>query len=247
MAKKTAEKITHPSSLDVACLIHGNVYSWQYVDRLYSMLSRHLTIPFRMHVYTEFHRHVPAPYVKHTLIEWSLPPNKKSWWYKMQLFNSDFFRGPLLYFDLDTVIVNNIDWIWKSRTNNFWAVKDFKYLWKPHYNSMNSSVMWWDTARFDHVWRDFQSRDLLEIVKKYHGDQDYLNTVIPANQQQHFDLEIVKSWRWQCLDGGYNFRKRQFNSPGVGTVFGPETSILIFHGHPKPGDIQDPVILQHWV
>jgi len=32
----------------------------------------------------------------------------------------------------------------------------------------------------------------------------------------------------------------------VGTQFGPETSLLIFHGQPKPDQVTDPVIKNHW-
>ena len=45
--------------IDCACVIHGDVYSWKYVDVLYSMLSRNLSRPIRMHVYTEQHLEVP--------------------------------------------------------------------------------------------------------------------------------------------------------------------------------------------
>lgn len=246
MVKKAQLSTAAPAMIDIACLIHGQVYSWDYVDRLRNMLTRHLTIPFRMHVYTEHFRPVTEPYIKHTLIDWSLPPNKKAWWYKMQLFNSDQHRGNLLYFDLDTVITGNIDWIWQQSTRYFWAVRDFKYLWKPNYYQINSSVMWWDTTKYDHVWRDFQSRDILDIVRKYHGDQDFINVSIPQNERRCFDNDAIKSWRWQCFDGGYDFRRRIYHTPGAGTQFGPETSVLVFHGNPKPGDTRDPVIEQHW-
>jgi hypothetical protein len=56
----------------------------------------------------------------------------------------------------------------------------------------------------------------------------------------------MQSWRWQCLDGGYNFQTRRYQAPGQGTKIGQNTSVLIFHGKPKPQDITDPVVLDHW-
>ena len=103
------ETITTP--VDCACVIHGTGYDWTYVDRLYNMLNKHISRGVRLHVYTEADRPVPTPYIKHTLTDWGISGPKRAWWYKMQLFNPDHFRGQLLYFDLDTVIVNNIDWI----------------------------------------------------------------------------------------------------------------------------------------
>ena len=126
------------SPIDCACVIHGSLYDWKYVDKLYNMLTRHLTRTVRLHVYTEAGRSVPSPYIKHELIDWKISGPKQSWWYKVQLFNSEHHRGSLLYLDLDTVITKNIDWIWQLKTRHFWAVKDFKYLWRPAFQSINS-------------------------------------------------------------------------------------------------------------
>ena len=87
--------------INCACLIHGTGYDWTYVDRLYNMLSRHLTRQVILHVYTEEERTIPAPYIKHGLVDWGIGGPKKSWWYKLQLFNSEHYSGPLLYFDLE--------------------------------------------------------------------------------------------------------------------------------------------------
>jgi hypothetical protein len=49
--------------------------------------------------------------VKHILDDWGISGPKRSWWYKMQLFNPAHFAGNLLYFDLDVVIANQLNWI----------------------------------------------------------------------------------------------------------------------------------------
>jgi len=234
------------SAIDCACVIHGSGYDWRYVDNLYNMLSRNLTRPVRLHVYTEAARSVPLPYIKHDLIEWRINAPKQAWWYKVQLFNSEHHRGPLLYFDLDVVIAKNIDWIWQSKNRHFWAVKDFKHLWRPAHQSINSSIMWWDTTQFDWVWRNFQELDLAQTMKRFHGDQDYISSVITDQQRRYFNTEYIKSWRWQCLDGGYDFKRRVWKTPGSGTNIRDNTSVLVFHGNPKPDQVNDPVILQHW-
>lgn len=232
--------------LDCACVIHGDTYSWDYVDRLYNMLCRNLSVRVRLHVYTEADRTVPEPMIKHNLIDWGISGPRKSWWYKIQLFNTDFFQGPLLYFDLDTVIVSNIDWIWNLPLNVFWTLQDFKYLWRTTHQGMNSSIMWWNTCNFDFVWKNFAKQNLAETVKKYHGDQDYLTNTIDPRFYRFLDPERVRSWRWQCLDGGYNFKQKTYKYPNSGTSIPPQTSVLIFHGKPKPRDVNDPLVLAHW-
>jgi len=233
--------------IDCACVIHGDAYSWNYVERLYSMLSRHITPGVRLHVYTEAHRVVPAPFIKHELLDWNIYGPKKAWWYKMQMFNAKtHYKGPLLYLDLDVVITGNIDWICRLPLQYFWAVRDFKYLWRETHYAMNSSIMWWDTWQYAPIWREFSSQDIRTVTKQHHGDQDYLDVKIPKSQLRYFDTEMIRSWRWQALDGGYNFKKRTYLAPGTGTNIANNTSVLVFHGHPKPDQIQDPVIIQHW-
>ena len=249
MVKKNREiAMTSPLTepVDCACVIHGDVYNWDYVERLYNMLNRHVSTGIRLHVYTEPHRDVPAPYIKHSLIDLGVSGPRRSWWYKMQLFNSELFMGPLLYFDLDVVITKNIDWICQLPTSYFWSVRDFKYLWRPHHTGVNSSIMRWDTARYDWIWRDFKLHKLEELIRRHHGDQDYITEKIPDIERRFLDIERIKSWRWQALDGGYDFVKRRYLTPGQGTKLTDKTSVLIFHGKPKPEDSQDPVILNHW-
>lgn len=233
--------------IDCACVIHGHSYDWSYVDRLYNMLSRHISPGIRLHVYTEADRTVPAHMIKHELVPWQLKKPKHAWWYKMQLFNTEHHCGPLLYFDLDTVIVRNIDWIWNQPLSHFWTVKDFKYLWRLNYCGINSSVMWWNTQTHSYVWQKFIEQGIDATSKQYPGDQDFLTATIPQNQCRYFDTNKVQSWRWQCFDGGYDFRRRKHKSPGTGTNITDHTSILVFHGQPKPASIADPVILQNWV
>lgn len=232
--------------VDCACVIHGDAYDWIYVERLYNMLNRHISVGIRLHVYTEAHRSVPGHMIKHDLVDWGISGPKRSWWYKMQLFNSAHHAGPLLYFDLDTVIVRNIDWMCGLPLQYFWAVQDFKYLWRPSHQAINSSVMWWDTRKYAHVWNDFTKQDLFGTVKKYTGDQDYLNIAIPNPQVRFFDPTRIKSWRWQCLNGGYDFKRRIYQNPDSGTFLTKDNSVLIFHGKPKPADLDDSVINTHW-
>jgi hypothetical protein len=232
--------------IDCACVIHSSGYDWTYVEKLYNMLTRNLSTAVRMHVYTEHDRSVPPHMVKHILEDWpGIKGPKRSWWYKMQMFNPEHHQGNLLYFDLDCVIVRGIDWITELSTEKFWTIKDFKYLQNPNFSGMNSSVMWWNVNRFAHVWDTFKTQNLSATVKKYHGDQDYLNEVI-GKDRRYFDPRLIESYRWQAKDGGYNFTHRKANQPGAGTVITGDTTVLVFHGQPKPHEVNDPLIQQLW-
>jgi len=234
------------NEIDCACLIHGNYYSWRYVDNLYQNLCRNLTPRVRLHVYTEPERSVPSHMIHHALKPWPVVPGaKSSWWYKIQLFDPEFHSGPLLYFDLDTIVVNNIDWIWRLSTQDFWAVRDFRYLLLGSRSSVNSSVMWFDTRKWWDVCRDFDPNSRF-CGTKWKGDQDYINDKIPLARKKYFDTGQIKSWRWELHDGGYNFRTRKQNAPGAGTQIPGSTSVIVFHGNPKPHEIKDSVIASYW-
>jgi len=234
--------------IDCACVIHGNKYDWTYVDRLYAMLNRHFSRGVRLHVWTESSRAVPDMYVKHALTDWSeISGPRKSWWYKIQMFDPAYaINENLLYFDLDVVIVDSLDWMLDLPQDKFWAVRDFRYLWRDDRWEINSSVMSWCTKQWYWIWDDFSSQDRSEIIRRFAGDQDYLNSVVPHENIGFFDQQKLISYRWQAKDGGWDNHRRIYRQPGTGVAIPAECSILVFHGTPKPHEVQDSIIQNSW-
>jgi len=187
--------------------------------------------------------------IKHALQDWpGVAGPKKSWWHKMELFNSAHHQGPMLYLDLDTVIVNNIDWIFSCDPKYFWAIRDFKHLWKENWQGINSSVMWWNIKDFDWVWKAYESKRLTMERGQYQGDQDFITAIVDHRRRRFFDEKRVVSWRWQALDGGMDFKRRRHLQPKAGTRIELDTSLLIFHGNPKPHEVLNDVeIARHWI
>jgi hypothetical protein len=244
MAKKigSSSRVT-----ECACVIHGSGYDWQYVERLHSMLNRQLPGGARMHVYTEHDRSVPPHMVKHILEDWAgVSGPKKSWWYKMQLFNSEHWQGPLLYLDLDVVVFNDMTWATAGHHDYFWTLRDFRYLQRTGYSGMNSSLMYWNTVQFDWVWQKFRGENLEDVMRRHAGDQDYIGAVIDHTKRRFYPEKHVQSYRWQVQDGGMQFPSRTFSKPGAGAVIDPEASVIVFHGTPKPHQVSDPLIKQLW-
>jgi hypothetical protein len=211
------------------------------------MLCRNFSVPVIFHVYTEASRPVPDRYIRHNLVEWpKIAGPKKAWWYKLQLFDVNHYDGDLLYFDLDVVIVNRLDWLLQLDLNSFWAIHDFKRLYKKDYVGMNSSVMMWNTARFRHIWDNIKNNDIQKITSKFRGDQDYLQTVIDPGHMQYFSVQQIVSWRWQALKGHNLQHHRHRPNVNAGTEITHENSVLVFHGYPKPHQLVDPVIVKYW-
>jgi hypothetical protein len=107
-------------------------------------------------------------------------------------------------------------------------------------------MMIWNTKEFSWIWNDFCSKNINATIKQFHGDQDYLNTVLIDTNRRFIDSEVIKSWRWQCKDGGMDMKSRLYRNPDAGTLIDPKTAVMIFHGKPKPHDIVDPVIDMLW-
>jgi hypothetical protein len=234
------------TAVNCACVIHSDGYTWDYVERLYSMVSRNISQPVRFHVYTEADRPVPDHMIKHELVEWpGIAGPKRSWWYKMQLFDSQQFTGQLLYFDLDVVVTGNLDWILGLSTKNFWAIHDFRRLWKPTCRTINSSMMYFDTSRYHYVWDRFQQQSPTLVISSYKGDQDFITATLEPKHLRYFDLDRILSWRWQIVNQGLNIRKQSGLENFNGTL--PENaSVLIFHGNPKPHELDNFVIKKYW-
>lgn len=246
MAKKNRTSVD--GVVDCACVIHGTGYDWTYVERLYNMLTRQLPQGIRFHVYTEHDRSVPPHMIKHCLESWpGIAGPKKSWWYKMHLFNPEHHQGPLLYFDLDIVVVRDLSWIPQLHTDYFWGIRDFRYLQRSTIHEVNSSAMWFDVSKFSYVWDQFVKDGPTDVASRFHGDQDYITKTININSRRYFDNKYFESYRWQCLDGGYDFQYRKFKAPGTGVRYANDTSVIVFHGKPKPHEVTDPEIVKLWV
>jgi hypothetical protein len=164
----------------------------------------------------------------------------------MQLFNPAHFAGNMLYLDLDVVIADSLDWIPEHTTDYLWTIRDFRYLQRRDTVTMNSSVMWFNVDRFSWIWDRFSQADFKATIKSYPGDQDYIGAALDVNQRRFFDDFRFESFRWQCLDGGYDFARRRHLQPGTGVQIQSGTSVVVFHGNPKPHQTTDPVIREHW-
>ena len=234
--------------VDCACVIHGSGYDWTYVERLYNMLTKQMPQGIRFHVYTEHHRSVPPHMIKHILEEWpGITGPKKSWWYKMQLFNPAHHTGNLLYFDLDVVIARDLSWIPALHNDYFWGIRDFRYLQNTTTQVINSSVMWFNVSKFSYVWDKFIKDGVQTVASRFQGDQDYITKAIDVNKKRHFEDKYFESYRWQCLDGGYDFKFRKHKAPCTGVKIAPDTAVVVFHGKPKPHEVSAPEIVTLWV
>ena len=88
--------------MNIVCVKTGNAYSHIHVNKLFQMVSRYISSPFSFYcVYDWIHDYGLHPHIQLSHVDRKL--DLESYWWKMCVFDGRF-KGPTLYFDLDTII-----------------------------------------------------------------------------------------------------------------------------------------------
>lgn len=206
--------------LTVRCLNWQNYQGRgdEYVGKLLSMCQRNLTIPF------EF-------------LDWSGDPNVMGWWNKLALIQQPFDDW-VLYLDLDVVITGAIgpmiEAVMADRhlQHCLWMRDDFSYsIVHPRINMdsqtarllggqgcCNSSVMlYYQSVHLD---------DYSNAMEVMHGDQNVITAQLwPQHRISLLPNDVIKSYKYHP---------------------GEVAPIMVFHGNPKPHEVDDEWVKQHW-
>ena len=154
----------------ISCVKWGNKFSHEHVNRLYTMVSNNIDIPFTFVCHTENPDNIHED-IQIKPLDTSL--GLENWWWKLTLFNQE--PGQHMFFDLDVVIQNNLQPIIDSiRPNKLCMIKAF---WKDYEikgNDMdhNSSVMAW-SGDLSHIWNKFKE-DIDHYTWAYNGIDGFL-------------------------------------------------------------------------
>lgn len=166
--------------ITVACVwVKGNVpYTAEYVARLQAMVARHLSQPHEFVCLTDRPAQVPQNARAITIAS---PSPLPGWWAKLELFNpSREWPGRVLYFDLDTLIVDRLDAIAASPApltlipdggSAFPGRAGLRVV-----KRFNSSVMAFDPPAVRRLWSTFNAT----VPQRLWGDQDHIGEQCPA-------------------------------------------------------------------
>ena len=227
----------------VVCLKHGEKYNHTYVNKLHNMTKRHMTLPFNFACITENSDSL-NPDIK--IIPLPRSKNLSGWWYKPWVFSKDLpLEGEILFLDLDIVIIKNIDSLWEFNNSSFSIIRDFNRSTIKDWAKFNSSIFKFPKGSYSYVWDNF-IKDT-SVMRKLHGDQDWIFSQVRSNFQFWPD-EWIQSYKWEVrnrqdvIKDGIKRRFKDIANP----IIKPETKVLVFHGDPKPSDVQDPIIVDNW-
>ena len=159
--------------INVCCVKEGDKYDSDYVNILYLMTKRYLTIPFDFICLTENSQNLLKQIKVINLQDRSI----KGWWNKCLLFKPGLLSGGCLYLDLDMIILKNIDEfiIQNQYLNILCNPITFN---KKNYYRINSSMMFWDAddKELNKIWFQYSKSKLFYDAHKpskneIYGDQ----------------------------------------------------------------------------
>lgn len=211
--------------ITVACVFWGDKFSEDYVYNLKSMVERNTTVPHQFVCFSD--RELEG--IKTV----KLISGYQGWWNKMQMFNTDFRLGNrVVYLDLDTLIVGNIDWLLEY-DGMFMGIEDLGAVneHQPELKGrLQSGVMAWDYRLNSHLWNRFTSSG---ESQRYRGDGEYLNHIVPKYQRDFIQKKYkgkLKSYKYQVYSEGIT----------------DDLSIICFHGRPSIPQAMTETITTGW-
>jgi hypothetical protein len=149
-----------------------------------------------------------------------------SWWCKIELFApSNFNRfSRIVYFDLDTVILGNIDPLLSSN-EPIVVLKDF------YTQQMSTGVLAWERGKLDILHEKFLGSEM-EVTLTHVGDQDWLRDCINVHDVRYIqDIQPgTYSYKVHCSTG----------HPPL------DAKIVCFHGYPFIQEVTDPWVIKEW-
>lgn len=207
----------------MSVLKSGGDFDATWVDKLKNAVARNLTIPHRFVCLSDVE--VPCARI-HIGVDWP------GWWPKLLLFMPGVISGPTVYFDLDTVITDNIDGLAKL-SSNFALLRSF---FQP---SMVGSGMMWFSGRnvpteiytkFAKMPEAYMAHHERNRQGTYVGDQGFIYDVLGADVPKLQDeFDGIRSYKYHCVNR-----------------LVPGTKIVCFAGHPRPNEVDDKWVKEAW-
>ena len=190
--------------LVVVIVKQGDKFGPEYPTRLYAAVQRHLSLEHRFVCFTDDPvSGVPCE---------PLPAPLAGWWSKLGLFKPGVFseNERVLYFDLDTIIVNSLDDI-AGYDGQFAILRDFY-----HEDRQQSSVMAWVPGEATYLIWNWWWQKGCPVTPQ--GDQAWIEKMMPGAE------------KWQDLFPGQMVSFKVHCKLGV-----PDgASVVNFHGYPRP-------------
>lgn len=252
MNPKTAPKAVIPESQAdstvlasknyIICMKWGTKYGAEYVNRLYNMVSRNLTLAFEMICLTDDATGIVPEVTCYPIPELNLPSLSSNLpergWKKLTTFRPDLYalQGTALFLDIDIVIVDNIDCFFTHHAkhdDSVMIIRDWKKPWRLVGNSSVYRFQLGKNASGQHAYPNllsFFEQNFATIRQQVRHEQAYLSNYLRKHHHlEYWDASWCVSFKYQCIRRiPLNFIKPPRLPVGA--------KIIIFHGEVNPPD-----------
>lgn len=213
----------------VICIKWGTRYGPEYVNKIYGMVSRNITPPFRVICFTDDKVGIRPEVDCYDLPELGcpLPVRAPGKWRKTSLWGYDLFdiKGVALFIDLDVVITGNLDVFFDyGSPDDVLLARNWI---KPLERLGQTSVFRFPIGKHGYMLEQFR-KDPDGIGDKYQFEQRYVTQCVHGGVK-FFPSAWVKHFRLNCL-GPWPLR---YLRPAKLPKF---ARVVIFPGKPDPLD-----------
>ena len=216
---------------NIVCMKWGHKFEPDYVNNLYHMVKRNITLPFRFICMTEVPEGIEAGVEIRPLPEFEEPPRELSPfclnWRKLALFDETVYdlKGKILFLDLDVLVIDNIDCFF-SFSDKLAIIENWS---QPNRMIGQSSVFCFEMGTCTRLLEKYRHhRD--EVLRNHRTEQVYITRELGKDHFDYFPDSWCKSFKMHCMPGGL------LNSFLTPTKIPPGAKIIVFHGNPNPPD-----------
>ena len=215
--------------VNIVCMKWGTKYGPEYVNVLYNMVNRNITLPFRFICMTDIKEGInkeveifPLPVFQNPVWEYYRFCQA---WRKLSLFDKELFdlKGKLLFLDLDVVIVDNIDCFF-NYSDKLAIIENWS---QPGRLIGQASAFCFEVGKYYHLLEKYNKQHE-EVMKNNRTEQVYITQELGEGNFDYFPDDWCKSFKMHCMPGGI------LNSFLTPTKIPKNSKIIVFHGSPNP-------------
>lgn len=193
----------------VICIKWGEKYGADYVNRLQKMLELHTSEPFQLICFTDIPKGIDEMVEVHPLpdLGCQIPESVPGKFPKIALWGSELpiADGPVLFIDLDTVLVGNIDeYFTLGDPQDVYLARNWT---KPLSGLGQTSVFRFPVGGHTYILNDLRERTK-ELSEKYRYEQHYVTKSVkggvkfwPEKWTKHFRVHCMGPWPLRYLRG----------------------------------------------
>lgn len=225
------------SKVTIVCVKWGTLYNSEYVNRLYSMVKRNLTMEFDFYCITDDSTHIRSEVIcKPCPIDWlhNVGSNENQWYKESMFVPGTLPERTTLYLDLDVVIVSSLDEL-VSQEDHLWCMtRDFL---KKDIPTFHGAVMVFN-PKYWYEFFDFFQAKVKSGYKLIRGNEQPLIALYHMiNKYKNFKV-LPNEYVWSFKYGHLRDEVNVYNSH-IYRGYKPPTNGIIcsFHGFPSQHQI----------